>query len=243
MDISQAMLMQMAWRVREWTVSAGSFSFNGVDPFTTQTWFMGGGWNEFIIKMKRKGPTWDDDGLYRDVTDEQDILGPSNESFISPTPHTLLNAGVFGGITNSGGTYRQPADNFPGEPAIFGGVSANLLGGIILFNPTTQKFLVSGQYVSGFFINTPSTPRTEVSFFLSEDGDAGSFTLADSAGAPGFTCGLGISGVHTPNSINEGIGGVGDLTMTATRWWPYKNSAGLPVYDEATGAQLRDPFS
>lgn len=34
-----------------------------------------------------------------------------------------------------------------------------------------------------------------------------------------------------------------DLTLEAVEFWPYKNSENLPVWNSATGAQLRSPFS
>lgn len=244
-DIALETLMQDAWLVREWTISAGNFSFNGFNPSTSQTWFMSGSWPQFVIKMKRKGPTWNVDNIYRDVTDERDILGPSDESFINPTPHTLLNAGIFGGAVGTG-TYRQPADNFPGA-VTFGGTNGNILGERIRFNDSTKEFNpLSGTYVTGLFTFPLSAPRAEV-FFGLKDGGAGSFKLFDSvvdSEDPIIDCGMEVIGVHTPNHVNEGTGTVSDIIMRATKWWPYSNSLGQPIYVEATGLPTgADPFA
>lgn len=45
-----------------------------------------------------------------------------------------------------------------------------------------------------------------------------------------------------PGTMTSSSGGC-DFTLTAKEFFPYKNSAGDPVYDTATGAQINDPFS
>lgn len=245
-DITLETMMQMAWLVREWTISAGNFSFNGVDShFSGQTWFMSGSWSEFKITMKRHSATFPEDGTYRDVKDERDILGPSDSSFISPTPHTLLNSGVFGGAAGTG-TFRQPADNFPGATT-FGGTSGNILGGRIGFNATTKEFNPnSATYVTGLFTFPVAEPRAEVSFSPKE-GATGSFKLFNSVIDPDnpiIESGMQVIGVHTPNHVNEGNGTVSAITMKATKWWQYSNSLGQPIYDENTGQPTgADPFA
>lgn len=46
---------------------------------------------------------------------------------------------------------------------------------------------------------------------------------------------------HTTAPYDEFTGY--SVTMTPKEYWPYATTAGLPVYDTTTGAELRDPFS
>lgn len=244
-DVTLATLMQMAWRVREWTVTAGSFSFSGINPFTTVPWSMSGSWDEFLVTIKKQGPTFPDDGIYVDVVDEREILGRSDGSFLSPAPHTLLNAGTFGVTELNGGVYMEPSPGTPGAIPV-SIVRANLLGDIaVLFNAATREFNTQNGFVSYFFASQPAAPRAEVTVELVETGSA--FRLFNSQIDPIdpiVTCGLEVIGRHTASpSPNEGTGTVSDITITATRWWPYRNSLGQPVYDESTGAQIADPFA
>lgn len=64
------------------------------------------------------------------------------------------------------------------------------------------------------------------------------FTI-DPVIAPAFTAPLLIAPTAPATTDSTAC----DLTMTAYKFFPYKNSLGQPVYDEDTGAQLVDPFS
>lgn len=43
---------------------------------------------------------------------------------------------------------------------------------------------------------------------------------------------------HEPTTST--LSGTFSMTMTPTKWWPYKNRAGLPVYEENTGVKIND---
>lgn len=61
--------------------------------------------------------------------------------------------------------------------------------------------------------------------------------------------GISIDGHPLPlfcsvNTDNATVSNVqSTLTLAPIEFWPYATKGGLPVYDTATGAQLRDPFS
>lgn len=50
--------------------------------------------------------------------------------------------------------------------------------------------------------------------------------------------------LHDPEqTVERTITGSLDITVTATKFWPYSNTLGQPVYDATTGAQINNPFA
>jgi hypothetical protein len=88
---------------------------------------------------------------------------------------------------------------------------------------------------------------TDGSFVLSTS-DKSSYDPSYPDGRYGATLKVTIGGVNfdLPMYWEEpsfGIESSGDIVLTPRKYWPYKNSAGLPVWDTATGEQLNDPTS
>lgn len=244
-EIDQDTLMFWAWRVREWTVSAGSFDFMGISVFgSAPHWTATGSWGEFKLKMKRvKSPPDELDPL-RDVIDESDILGPYTDypdDNVFSGSKTLRNAGIYGQIDYS--AVIDEDTSVPGgadpQPANTGG---RMLGGHVMWNPGSQKFhpLVS---IFGFAAS-PGSDAANVEWSTTDDAGfnaAGHVTFVNPFGS-NLVLPIGIRGGHLPHN-NEGTGTVSDITVTPTLYWGYETSAGDLVWDETSGVQLRDPRS
>jgi hypothetical protein len=76
------------------------------------------------------------------------------------------------------------------------------------------------------------------------DTSIGTFAILDAPTMPVYInrhVAFDLAGV--PVAVAASSGFTSSLLLTASEYWPYQNSLGLPVYDTATGAQLVDPFS
>lgn len=268
--VSLEVLMSMAWRVREWTVDASSFTYTGEEfnPPNGSTYSIGGTLPELTLKTRRVKVPADPDNPLREVTDERDILGPASDknlSFIEGVDkwQTLRNAGVSDvadpddiNLTGSNTAGSIPLLTPPFlEPG--GTFEIGFLGQYVIYDPNFNLFyppfhcdgiferLIGsiGNSSGGKVIlkTLPVTPTGTPS-----DTPQGNLTIVNPiVGQPDIVIPLGLrgSGAGTHPPIWFPGSGTINLTMTPTRFWPYKNSAGLPVYSESTGSELRSPFS
>lgn len=232
-------LLHIAWRVREWTISGGTMSFewhttpgNPATPLRS----VSGSWDEFTMEMKRMLEDMSDT---RDVTDERDILGPPTDSSISDWL-TLRNVGVQG---STPGTWTSPT-----LPSFSGDVVGGFFGAAGTYDPD-RKVFAPPFGLTGTALRAGNHPI--VTFFAISSGELaddpsiddaeGVITVIDPAGGSSFVIPIGIVGFDTVNL--QGTGTVSDITVTPTRWWKFKNSLGEDVYDEYTGAEIADPFA
>jgi len=101
-------------------------------------------------------------------------------------------------------------------------------------------------------VATPAMPVIQWQVILT-----GVWTYTDMGGTHFDTHGVALGPTYDiPNTAQHAImdgesaglswtGGdsISDWVLTPSKYWTYSTKAGLPVYDENTGAQLRDPFS
>lgn len=226
------LLMQMAWRVREWTVSAGSASFDANPGYGGGfTGLISASWSSFKMTMKRKS------GLTtRDVINEADILGPSSDAPIEISLgvdkwKTLRNAGVRGTFANA---------------PTFITVNAGIFGGEMAYDPDRELFAPPFSFDG--LINKFGTHPAVKWFAMSQNefdattpkADDSTLTIVNPEGA---NIEIPIALVGEDVGYIAGTGSISDITITPTKWWKYRNSLGQDVYDEATGAQINDPFA
>lgn len=263
-------LMAMAWRVREWTVDASTFDYTGLGRVQTpgaDFWTLHADIPEISVTMKRvKSPP--DIPPLRDVTDEQDILGPATDADlglggIDPWK-TLRNAGVLG--QTEPGEVSASSDATPPYAFSGGSAGAGMLGNYVIYDPDPGMFYPPIS-VSGFFsvltdTGTGQTTGVQAQYYALPvtptappdpappggiAGDVQQGTLTISGIGADIVIPLGMfgegAGSAPPIGFPDGGSGSIDIAMAPVAWWPYKNSVGLPVYDAATGAQLVDPFS
>lgn len=248
-SINLATLMQMAWRVREWAVSAGTvhyeFAYSGTD------YVFDGSWDEFTVAMARKvNPDYPPGDPYILVESEGQILGPVSSA---PMPVTNVHGHVvdkWNTLRNYGVAGRFDSDDWGSVPSLLfqpGSIQAGFLGGELLFDPDRKVFAlplgfgggagVPGGHPSIFFQAT--SPNT---LAANPGNDAGgTVTITDPAGGDDIIVPIFIEGQDVFDL--GGTGTVSDITMTPTKWWKYRNSLGQDVYDEFSGVQINDPFA
>lgn len=252
-SVNLATLMQMAWRVREWTVSAGTMSYTWLftpgDPGSELTFV--GSWSEFTMEVRRaENPDWPGSGdFYFTAANEGEILGPASSSpilvlnalgHVVDKWHTLRNLGVRG--RDEGSWAAEGLPDFVG-----GVIQAGILGGELTFDPVRKVFasvvsLVGGAAIPG------GHPSIQFSAISANDLAAnpgwysgGTLTVIDPAGGADLVAPLAVFGQDV--SDLGGSGTVDNITMTPTKWWKYRNSLGQDVYDEFSGVQINDPFA
>lgn len=277
-------LMKMAWRVREWKVEAASFSYTGFRQIIAPGpyhWTITAALPEISLKMKRVKVPADIDDPLRDVTDEQDILGPATDADLglglADPWATLRNAGVQGtadpeeievsGSTDDNGPSPHlidPAHDPPDQT--FGSFVASLLGSYVIYDSDSGMFFPP-IFIGGFFsvvnpnVGVGQTAGAQCSFYTlpvtptappdptppaGVAGDVQQGTLTIQGIGTDIVVPVGMFGEQdgsAPPGWPDGGSGSVTLEMSPVSYWPYKNSLGAPVYAEATGAQLVDPFS
>lgn len=208
--VSLKTLMQLTWRVREWEISGGPFSYTGskssagIPPPGSPTWTLSGTFEAFSAKAKRvvSGP-FD----LRDVTDERDLLGPYTDSFNMPEWKTLRNAGVQG-VADGAETDVTRTDSDTGtDPGPFiephGAISFILFGTYVIYDPDTGLFYpriaIDGSFRALFDFGG-STSGVEASFYcVSAD------PIAPPLPAPGFGVARDVpQGTLTITGLAEG---------------------------------------
>jgi len=130
-----------------------------------------------------------------------------------------------------------------------------LLAGYTIYDPVLKLFYPPIQLITT--LPYARTGRPGVAFYLlpqspspvppgyNPDVLCGTFSLVLPADAGTITCTI----ARDRGPIWPGPGtaplptGSFSLTMTATKFWPYKNSLGQPVYDATSGAQINNPFA
>jgi hypothetical protein len=233
--VNLATLMQMAWRVREWRVTAGTMAydwpFSGSGPPDIHLRMA---WSAFSLKMQRY-----DIG---EVMTEKDILGPSSSYLGYGTDKTLGNLGVSGADNSPVITVNGSADgpgsangNIDGTQNILYDSVRNLFGPPLGLSGSAYAFstnvIISFGSASASFLAAHPTQNA-----------VGTVTVVDPAGGPGLVSGISIQGYSVGSPLN-GTGTVSNIAVTPIVWWPHKNRLGLPVYDTSSGAQINDPFA
>lgn len=268
--VSLEVLMLMAWRVREWTVDASSFTYTGEEfnPPNGSTYSIGGTLPELTLKMRRVKVPSDPDDPFREVTDEQDILGPASDknlSFVDGVDRwkTLRNAGV-NDVADPGDiilTGSNTAGSIPLLTPPFiepgGSFEIGFLGQYVIYDPNFNLFYPPF-HCDGVFARLIGSPGNTsggkvilkalpvIPTGTPAETPQGNLTIVNPiVDQPDIVIPLGMVGSGAGNHPPIWFPGSGtiELTVTPTRFWPYKNSANLPVYNETTGEELRSPFS
>lgn len=268
-------IMQMTWRVREWRMEAGTFLYTGSkSPTSTPgaTWAMTATWEEFSLKAKRvKIPPNPGDPL-RDVTDEQDLLGPYTDTTTTPEWKTLRHAGVRG-FTDPNEIVVDVVDSDTGpETGPFvtpkGAFEFIFFGDYTIYDPDTELFYpklgldalfinhtdfgmlgTSGPQAEFHTLSTApiAPPLSAPAYGTASDVPQGTLTIINpTIGEADIVIPLGMfgqAGGSAPPAWFPGGSGSVAVTLTPIAWWPYKTSLGDPVYDTSTGAQVADPFA
>lgn len=258
-----AQIMACCWRIKEWSFSGG---WSAADTGTSVSCTIENSPTPNVAKMKTAYPGNDDTinnaPVLFDVVDENFIASEFLASVHTPPEYitdyiqTLRNYGFLSPLTSVGlgaGHLRMTrtlTPVLPAPPSVVTDTAARLFffgdrrrqggaGGpfgdsrgmdIVIFGSGVFKPLfrfddvaiVGGNYVCA----TPTSETPNASFEI------------DPVVAPSFTAPLVIKALFPPL-----VSSSCDLKMTASKFFPYKNSEGLSVYDENSGAQLRDPFS
>lgn len=161
-------MMQMCWRVREWRLNASSFSYVGAFS-GGDYWSMDANLPEMILKMRRvKSPAVPPPNSLREVTDEQDILGPASDVGINP--NSLSNAGTlcgngddipYGGADSVSDDITLDYELFD-VPLPYPEISETkdygtlLCGGYVIFDPSTGNFLpqffIRGEFRKNYLV-------------------------------------------------------------------------------------------
>lgn len=253
-SVNLATLMQIAWRVREWTVSAGTMHYEWTAGATH--YVFDGSWAEFTMEMRRAlNPDFPVGDYYKTGASEGEILGPVSSSPILVTNvhghvvdkwNTLRNLGIKGPDDDPADN-NGPWDAVPSLGSFQGGVSAVFMGGELTFDPVRKVFAlpfgiggaasVAGLHPSIFF--QAASPND---LAASPGRDAGgTVTITDPAGGADIIVPIAIEGIDVFDL--GGSGTVSDITVIPTKWWKYRNSLGQDVYDEFSGVQINDPFA
>jgi hypothetical protein len=288
--VSLEMMQRLAWRVREWTIAAGSWSSRFIiidgpiqEPGNFAFVDATGTTAEFSFGQRMTA-----------ANDDPDVFGKSERSIIGPWElqslrgdffprlpapsqfiwKTLRNRGVDAKVDS---TY--PADlghprmnhltsyfiepdppHPPFDPVTEtnGGGFAHTLGmeirfrmlsDYVVFDPVTKLFypnMIFGVFVEtvpdGSIIPDGIIFNAEFQSEFEADGSPGG-----SHGSGTFTIDAGEGNtVDVPIAVANGgrfTAGAYGVTMTATKFWEFRNSLGQPVYDELTGVQIADPFA
>lgn len=263
--VDLAMMQQIAWRVREWTIEAGTFSYAGTkNPIEPgESWSVSGSLPAFLLRAERVG--------MGNVNRERDLLGPwtdaplTGDGGIAPSNRkwkTLRNEGISGAALEAGMTVTYAFSNAPGGALDSGEFSILAHNDLIIFDPGTNlfypKFFIEAFFATNvnpsptvLFRTVPTTAHAPAlpspPFGVGEDVQQGTLTIINPSGGANVIVKLGMFGrpntqIGTPGWDDGGTGSI-TLTMRATKFWQYANSEGLPVYNETTGAQIRNPFS
>lgn len=248
-SINLATLMQIAWRVREWTISAGTMHYEWTSGGTD--YVFDGAWDEFIIAMARAAnPDFPPGDPYILVENEGQILGP-----VSSSPIPILN--VHGHVVDKWNTLRNfgvigrtdggPWAAVPSVGSFSGGITGSFAGGEMIFDPVRKVFAlpfgfgggagVAGDHPTIFF---QATSPNDIAASPGRDA-GGTVTVTDPAGGADIVAPISIQGIDVFDM--SGSGTVSDITVIPTKWWKYRNSLGQDVYDEFTGVQINDPFA
>jgi hypothetical protein len=222
-------MMAVAWRVRRWSFQ-GSMAASFADDLGTMT-----GSLAFSAMVDRY------DGASAIATRERDMISSWHTGIFPGTtePFEFLNSWgakisevisavsqeVFTGFTGISTT--TPFESGTGVFNLFGTEPNMSFPTTIFDNDLFYPFLDCGFETVGlgFFFGA----------FASRIGGGGTLTI-DPLIAPAISVPLLRGGA---NGI---VSGIASFTATAAGFWPYKNKAGDPVYDETTGEILNDPF-
>lgn len=265
--LSLAQIMALAWRVKTFSLSGlcavtgqGIVNFDSQRNVTASSSFSFGGLTMPVYKSPTDVATAEVD-LIGTVAQSQDYgaglhyIGLRNYGFFKTTPGIFAPPSTqFFVIDHWANSYfcTPPSACDPPSGSDSGNTSTVLQLLFNIFGNETDKEYVS--FTSGTNLFRPfvtaagmlfSTGGLVVSFFIpnnSANGN-GSLTIDLGAAAPPIIYPMQIT-CFLPEAPTTNISGTAvSMTLTATEFWPYKNSAGDPIYNSLTGAQLVDPFS
>lgn len=247
-DINLVQAMALAWRVKEWRFS-GTCNVTLVYDF---------GLDHSEISGDIDVP---DSSLFNlldgvKCTRERDLVG----RLFPVSPYSPLvndgTGGEDGALPIANWTTTNPTNDLGGNFSGSGNLDPRFWGFFALFDPDTGLFspnfsgpnalipfgVTSNQLlVSAVFKRDPSE-------LLAVTGPAllkapGTMTVIPGI-APSFDVPMEIQWRLIGEDTGSIITGTGecDFTLEAVSFWPYEDSQHLPVWDSATGAQLRNPF-
>lgn len=230
-----AQIMALAWRVRKWKITGG-----------------------FSALVHSSGISGSAEGSLS-LTLSEDCFLDNPDDFEGAAELILINQAFPTGLINTG---FQLDDNFDADFSTVSEGSPDAGNGPILikanlFNPDVVYKHMIFDPATGLF--SPYFHFESANFFT---GAGGSVIIAGVTTSPGgggeaagnltvdplitaaFEVPLFMPEPHyNPGGFStDSWTGSNTFLMQAVKFWPYKNSAGLPVYDQDTGAQLNDPF-
>lgn len=238
-----ATIMKWMWRVKTWRLNA----FTLTQQFTAQ---VGG----YVVPQTATWSVPSIDVPLRRVLPDSTIWNPGPPA--TREREILSNVSGWPGqyLANGGFYYNQIV---PGPiPSIAGGATPGPGYGVNWGLQLSCNFLnpfFGGSFYVGSVYYYPDTGLFyppfdfEMNAVLNYVDDAGirtaesDYLILATTGASTLT----IDGRAQAMFLWSGFPPVSPLSLTLnpSEFWPYATSAGLPVYDSATGAQLRDPFS
>lgn len=238
-SITLTQILALAWRVRTWRLT-GSFGVTAGHD----------GGPSHLFAPQQASVVASIQACDINVFGITDELGLISDGSPSPLGFVgLRNAGI-GRFNPISFTFEAQDDLDPGFPTQSGtntNATLNIFlnGGngyeAVIYDPGTKKFspyiavAMGGANILLYGVNVKPVAATSNGLLTVTPGIA-----------PAFTVPLYASGNYNPGgSPPPGAYSFGsaEMSLTATQFWPYKTSTGLPVYNESTGAQINDPFS
>lgn len=265
-DITLAQAMALAWRVKKWRLTGScEVAIDYFDPSGPTQTIIGSGESEFD---NQDIAVLSEDALATEIeaATESDLVRRVFDSrYQALVNHGVARLSGDAVIANWSLTFTVPANSASGSTPAAGGLGNNplsfgMMNGFWLFDPDTQKF--APPFVAiGRVIDAPQGSGGTAGMLVVVSFHRSPVTVLSGTGplllrAPGtmtvkpliaadFTVPLQIGWRLPGEAVGSVVSGTGsaDLTLEAVEYWPFADSENLPVYDSATGTQLRDPFS
>lgn len=244
--INLASIMAIAWRVREFTFS-GSFS---------------GSATQNMHLSASPSTTWTTAYAFSATVSPTILPVRFNlPAFSGPAVNEIDMTFAYNGWARDGSNVQPVANgtwsmDTAGNPPLRGpthlsGSFARGVGLIIsaIGDYDTNPGVIAAPFIPDLSCNNSDGSGSLVHWLISADltGGSGFFTI-DPVIAPSFHTPMRLTvtgGTVSPGEVQDSFSGSGTCSFSAvaSRFWPFANSNGDPIYDETTGAQLRDPFS
>lgn len=245
-------MMQFSWRVREWKLNSGGFGYGGGG------WSLAGSLPDFTL-------------LQEGATDERRILWERQEDFGNQGPNPYQTCSGYNSVVSIGGAELRAmlsgsqdqgsgpepiTDPYTGPDAAVAFNMSLFSPGYVIFDPDTGLFWprikMEGHFTLmqdfGIFSQGNAVKLSTMADPVRASGSdyvvSGGLTITNpTTGGDDIVVPIGLTDViQGPSGGFDHGAGSASWTMTPMAWWPYKNKAGDPVYNEETGEIINDPF-